>query len=312
MNSQITSEEGTFTISKIVNRRRALYLSGWSFIGAFLSSVVGASIRFFFPRIIYEPHTRHKAGYPFKYTLGIICFFMIILLLASFSCISNLVAKEEIKTLTEEQAKEAQKKLEGAQKSLKREMRTEVKVEDGGAIEGVVKCINVKSSENVVVYIEEVGGNKYAAPLEHGVIDQLNLTYVPHVIAVQKGTTIDFPNSDLVRHNVFSPPECCKQFNLGTYNASVVKTVTFDESCEIPLLCNVHAEMSAFIVVLDNPYFSVTGRDGVFKIENVPPGTYKLTAWHEKLMTITKDVTVKSGKTASVGFFLKKGLRSGR
>ncbi len=308
--SQITSEEKTL-IDSNVNRRRALYLPAWSFTGAFLSTVVGASIRFFFPRIIYEPHTRHKAGYPFRYTLGIICFFTV-MLLASFSCISNLVAQEEVKTLTEEQAEEAQKKLERALKSLKREIRTEVKVEDGGAIKGVVKCINVKSSENVVVYIEEVGGNKYAAPLEHGVVDQLNLTYVPHVIAVQKGTTIDFPNSDLVRHNVFSPPECCNQFNLGTYDVGVVKTVTFYESCEIPLLCNVHAKMSSFVLVLGNPYFSVTGSDGVFKIENVPPGTYKLNAWHEKLINITKNVTVESGKTTSVGFFLKKDLRSGR
>lgn len=310
MSSQITSEEKTLTDSE-TNRSGTLYLPGWSFMGAFLSTVVGALIRSFFPRIICEPHTRHKAGYPFRYTLGIICFFTV-MLLASFSCISNLVAQEEIKTLTEEQAKEAQKKLEKALKSLKREIRTEVKVEDGGAINGVVKCINVKNSENVVVYIEEVGGNKYAAPLEHGVVDQLNLTYVPHVIAVQKGTTIDFPNSDIVRHNVFSPPECCQQFNLGTYDEGVVKTATFDESCEVPLLCNVHEGMLAFVLVLDNPYFSVTGSDGAFKIENVPPGTYKLTAWHEKLMNITKDVTVKSGKTVSVGFFLKKGLRSGR
>ncbi len=308
--SQITSEEKTL-IDSNVNRRRALYLPDWSFTGAFLSTVVGASIRFFFPRIIYKPHTRHKAGYPFRYTLGIICFLTVILL-ASFSCISNLVAQEEIKTLTKEQTKEAQKKLEEALKSLKREIRTEVKVEDGGTIEGVVKCKNVRSSENVVVYIEEVGGNKYAAPLEHGVVDQLNLTYVPHVIAVQKGTTIDFPNSDLVRHNVFSPPECCNQFNLGTYDMGVVKTATFDESCEIPLLCHVHEEMSSFVLVLGNPYFSVTISDGAFKIENVPPGTYKLKAWHEKLMTITKNVTVESGKTASVGFFLKKSLRTGR
>ena len=311
MSSQITSEERTLTNSKDVNRRRAFYLLGWGFIGVFLATTLGSAIRFFFPRILYEPHRRNKADYPFKYTLGVICFFMIVLL-ASFSCISNLVAQEEIKTLTEEQAKEAQKKLEKVLKSLKREIRTEVKVEDGGTIKGVVKCINVRSSENVVVYIEEVGGNKYAAPLEHGVVDQLNLTFVPHVIAVQKGTTIDFPNSDLARHNVFSPPDCCKQFNLGTYSMGVVKHVEFKELCEVPLLCNVHAEMSAFVLVLGNPYFSVTGSDGAFKIENVPPGTYKLTAWHEKLMTITKDVTVESGKTASVGFFLKKGLRSGR
>ncbi len=151
-----------------------------------------------------------------------------------------------------------------------------------------------------------MNGNNYPAPEEHGTVDQLNLTYVPHVIAVQKGTILDFPNSDMVRHNVFSPPECCKQFNLGTYDVGVVKHVTFDEVCDIPLLCNVHAEMSAFIVVLDNPYFSVTGRDGVFKIENVPPGTYKVSAWQEKLRTVTKDVTVESGKASNVDFNLKK------
>lgn len=307
--SQITSEEKSLDGSKVVKCRRALYLIGWSFIGVFMASVVDASIRFFSPRIIYESHTRHKADYPFKYTSGVICFFMIILL-ASFTCISNLVAHEE--KFTEEQAKEAQKKLEVALKSLKREIRIEAKVENGGTIEGVVECEGVKNPENVVVYIEEVGGNKYAAPLEHGVVDQVNLTFVPHVIAVQTGTTIDFPNSDPVHHNVFSPPECCKQFNLGTYDVGVVKTVTFDESCEVPILCHVHEEMLSFVLVLDNPYFSVTESDGAFKIENVPPGTYKLKAWHEKLMTVTKDVTVESGKTASVDFFLKKSLRTGR
>lgn len=303
MMSRITLEEKTLTDSKVVNRRRALYLPGWGFTGAFLTSVVGVLIISSFPRIIYEPHTRHKAGYPFKYTSGVICFLMIILL-ASFSCISNLVAREE--TYTEAQAKEAQKKLEEAQRSLKREIRTAVKVEDGETIKGVVKCINVGSSENVVVYIEEVGGNKYAAPLEHGVVDQLNLTFVPYVIAVQKGTTIDFPNSDLVRHNVFSPPECCKQFNLGTYGEGVVKTVTFDESCEIPLLCHVHEEMSAFVVVIDNPYFAVTAKDGSFTIDNVPPGTYKLKTWHEKLRSEEQEVKVEGGKTIEVDFTLKK------
>lgn len=237
---------------------------------------------------------------------------LIVALIIGVSCVSNIIAQEEKKILTEEEAKLAQEKLEKAMRGLKREIRTEIRIDNGGTIKGVVKCRGVRNSENVVVYIEEVGGNKYAAPLEHGVVDQLNLTYVPHVIAVQKGTTIDFPNSDLVRHNVFSPPECCKQFNLGTYDVGVVKTVTFDESCEIPLLCNVHTEMSSFVLVLGNPYFSVTGSDGVFKIENVPPGTYKLNAWHEKLINITKNVTVESGKTTSVGFFLKKSLRLGR
>jgi len=96
------------------------------------------------------------------------------------------------------------------------------------------------------------------------------------------------------------------QFNLGTYDVGVVKHVTFDKPGEIPLLCNVHAEMSAFVPVLENPYFSLTGKDGVFKIENVQAGTYKLSAWHEKLRTVTKDVTVAANKMTNVDFQLKK------
>ncbi len=189
---------------------------------------------------------------------------------------------------------------------LKREIKIEVKVDNGGTITGSVKCKRIRYPEDVVVFIEEIAGNEYPAPVKHGVIDQINLTFVPHVIAVQKGTVIDFPNSDAVRHNVFSPPDCCKQFNLGTYDVGVVKQVTFDKSCNVPLLCNVHAEMSAFVLVLENPYFSLTGRDGVFNIENVPAGTYKLSAWHEKLRTVTKEVIIEAGKTKDVSFVLKK------
>jgi riboflavin biosynthesis pyrimidine reductase len=134
----------------------------------------------------------------------------------------------------------------------------------------------------------------------------MNLVFIPHVIAVQKGTTVDFPNNDQVRHNVFSPPDCCNQFNLGTYDVGSSKPVLFDKSCEVPLLCNVHAEMSAFVVVLDNPYFGVTAKDGSFKIENVPPGAYKLKTWHEKLRSEEQEVKVEGGKTVEADFLLKK------
>ena len=229
---------------------------------------------------------------------------LVILALILFATHTN--AQDDEKTLTAEQAKIMQKDLKKAMLALKREIKIEVKVENGGAITGTVKCKRVRYPENVVVYIEKIGDNKFPAPEEHGVVDQFNLTFVPHVIAIQMGTTIDFPNSDSVRHNVLSPPDCPIQFNLGTYDVGVVKHVTFDKLGEIPLLCNVHAEMSAFVLVLENPYFSLTGKDGVFKIENVPAGSYKLSAWHERLKTITKDVTVEAGKTASVDFQLKK------
>ncbi|MBT6049717.1 MAG: hypothetical protein HOG49_23195 [Candidatus Scalindua sp.] len=235
-----------------------------------------------------------------KYFLATLVLFAMILF------VTHTNAQDNEKTLTAEQAKIMQKDLKKAMLALKREIKIEVKVENGGAITGSVKCKRVRYPENVVVYIEKIGDNKFPAPEEHGVVDQFNLTFVPHVIVVQMGTTIDFPNSDSVRHNVLSPPDCCKQFNLGTYDVGVVKHVTFDEPGEIPLLCNVHAEMSAFVLVLANPYFSLTGKDGVFKIENVPAGTYKLKAWHEKLKTITKDVTVEAGKTTSMDFQLKK------
>jgi len=229
---------------------------------------------------------------------------LVILALILFATHTN--AQDDEKTLTTEQAKRIQKDLMKTMLALKREIKIEVKVENGGSITGNVKCKRVRYPENVVVYIEKIGDNKFPAPEEHGVVDQFNLTFVPHVIAVQIGTTIDFPNSDSVRHNVLSPPDCPIQFNLGTYDVGVVKHVTFDKPGEIPLLCNVHAEMSAFVLVLENPYFSLTGKDGVFKIENVPAGTYKLSAWHERLKTITKDVTIEAGKTASVDFNLKK------
>jgi len=209
-------------------------------------------------------------------------------------------------SLSKDQTRIMQENLQNAMQNLKREIKIEVKVENGGTITGNVKCKRIRYPENVVVFVEEVDGNDYPAPEEHGIIDQFNLTFVPHVLAVQKGTTIDFPNSDAVRHNVFSPPDCCKQFNLGTYDVGVVKQVTFDKSCDVPLLCNVHAEMSAFVVVLDNPYFAVTLRDGTFKIDNIPPGEYSLKAWHEKLKTVTQEVRVEAGKTTDVNFFLKK------
>ena len=234
-------------------------------------------------------------------------YYLIIIVFLSWIVVpTHIKAQEEGKPLAEEQVRTMQENLKKAMENLKREIKIDVKIENGGTITGNVKCKRVRYPENVVVSIEKVGDNIYPAPEEHGIIDQFNLVFVPHVLAVQKGTKIEFPNSDSVRHNVFSPPDCCQQFNLGTYDVGVVKMVEFNETCEIPLLCNVHAEMSAFVVVLENPYFSVTGKDGVFTIGNVPPGTYKLNAWHESLRTVSKEVTVEAGKTAAVDFQLKK------
>ncbi len=213
---------------------------------------------------------------------------------------------DELKTLTPEQMAEALKKLEEAQQKLKRVFKNVPKVDNAGSITGVVTCAKVRDNADAIVYVEKVGDGKYAPPTEHAVIDQLNLTYVPRVVAMQKGTTADFPNSDAVRHNVFSPPTAALQFNLGTYPTGVIKEVLFDVTGETPLLCNVHAEMAGYAVAFENPYFALTDKAGNYTIEGVPPGKYVVKTWHEKLKDVSSDVTVEAGKSATVNFDLKR------
>ncbi len=215
-------------------------------------------------------------------------------------------AQADSRTMYANEVRIMQEKLEKARQELKREIKTEVKVENGGTITGNVKCKRMKYPENIVVFIEEIVGNDYPAPEEHGTIGQYDRTFVPHVIAVQKGTVIDFPNSDIVKHNVFSPQDGCKQFNLGTYDVGVVKQVIFDKLCVVPIQCNVHAEMSAFVAVFDNPYFAVTLKDGNFKIDNIPPGNYTIKTWHERFEPVTQEVRVETGKITDVNLVLKK------
>lgn len=226
------------------------------------------------------------------------------LCLTIFTFIALFLFAEDLRAQDESQ--KIQGKLQKAMQKLKKEIRSEATVENPGVITGKVQCRRVRHSGDAIVYIEKADDNSFDPPTEHGIVDQLNLVFVPHVIAVQKGTTIDFPNSDLVRHNVFSTPDCCNQFNLGTYDIGDSKPVSFNESCEIPLLCNVHSEMSAFVVVLDNPYFGVTEKDGSFRIDNVPSGTYKLKTWHERLRSVEQEVKVESGKAVEVSFLMKK------
>jgi plastocyanin len=213
---------------------------------------------------------------------------------------------EDKKALTAEEAAEALKKLEEAQQKLKKVVKNLPKVDNAGSIAGVVTCQKMRNNADAIVFIEKVGDNKFAPPAEHAIIDQLNLTYVPRVVAMQKGTTVDFPNSDAVRHNVFSPPTSALQFNLGTYPTGVVKEVLFDVAGETALLCNVHAEMAGYAVTFDNPYFAITDKDGNYTIEGVPAGKYAVKTWHEKLKDVSQEVTVEAGKAATANFELKR------
>lgn len=176
--------------------------------------------------------------------------------------------------------------------------------DNGGIISGTIEVRRLRNAKDVLVYLENVEG-KFEPPQENPVVDQKDLTFIPHVLPVLVGTTVLFTNNDKVKHNVFSPSKCCK-FNLGTYDAGVVREVTFDTPGVTNVLCNVHTEMSAFIIVLQNPYFAITDPDGKFSIKSIPPGTYKIKTWHEKLREKEQDVTVVEGEIVTIDFKLSR------
>ena len=176
-----------------------------------------------------------------------------------------------------------------------------------GTIKGVVDNTWIRRGA-AIVYIKEAQG-KFSPPKEKSLMDQQKLTFMPHILPILAGTTVKFPNNDTVRHNVFSPSRSARQFNLGLYPAGSTKDVTFQNVGIVPLLCNVHSEMSGFVVVLPNPYFAATDKEGNFTIENVPEGKYELTFWHEKLTPKTAKVPVVAGKTTKVTFKSLKRTR---
>jgi plastocyanin len=166
-----------------------------------------------------------------------------------------------------------------------------------GDIEGKVTGMKGQS----VVYVDTVAGKTVPAPKEHPVVDQKGLMFVPHIIAVQQGTTVEFLNSDSVQHNVFWTAIGADKkagHNLGTWPKGDKRPFTFDKAGVVPLLCNVHPEMAGYIVVSPTPYFTQTDESGTYKIKDVPDGTYTLTVWHEGAKNQSKPVTVSGGGKA--------------
>lgn len=151
-----------------------------------------------------------------------------------------------------------------------------------------------------VVYVDTIAGKTFPAPKQHAVMDQKGLLFLPHVMAVQQGTTVEFLNSDNVQHNVFwSAVGNDKKAgrNLGTWPKGEKRPFTFDTPGVVPLFCNVHPEMEAYLVVTPTPYFAETDDNGNYRINDVPDGSYNLVVWHEGAKGQTKSVTV-SGDTA--------------
>jgi plastocyanin len=149
---------------------------------------------------------------------------------------------------------------------------------------------------NAVVFVDGVKAG--TAPRQPLVVDQRRRTFVPHVTAVMLGTTVLFPNHDTVFHNVFSYREG-KRFDLGLYPVGSTHRVHFDRPGLVKIYCNIHSTMSAFIWVLENPYFALTDDTGAYRIAGIPAGSYTVRVWHEKLGERSEKVRVAaSGVTA--------------
>lgn len=168
-----------------------------------------------------------------------------------------------------------------------------------GSISGKVSGVSGES----VVYVDTIQGKTFPAPAAHPVIDQKGLLFQPHITVVLAGTTVDFLNSDKVAHNVFWPSlmQGTKKLpgkNLGTWPQGEKRSFKFDQPGVAALLCNVHPEMSGYVVVSPTPYHALTDKSGSYKIENVPDGQYNVVAWHEGAKSQSKAVAVAGDSKA--------------
>lgn len=176
-----------------------------------------------------------------------------------------------------------------------------------GDIKGKVKAKGVKHSGDAVIFIDKIPGKTFQPPKEHVTMDQKNLVFIPHVLPVVAGTTVDYLNSDDVLHNVFTPDKCAEKFNLGTWPKGQKRSFTFtDPGCSSVMLCNVHPEMEAFILVMETPYYAVSAKDGSYTVKDVPAGKHTLRIWHEKLKGESVTVEVPDKGEVIVNFEVTK------
>ena len=151
--------------------------------------------------------------------------------------------------------------------------------------------------QNIVIYLKSKPSlESEGKSSEVTQIAQLGETFIPHILPIVKGSTVEFPNQDPIFHNVFSLSGT-ETFDLGRYPKGESRSVTFDQAGIVPVFCHLHSDMSAIVMVLDNPYFDVPSPDGRYQIDNIPAGSYTLVAWHERSEQVEQQVEVIAGQT---------------
>jgi len=154
---------------------------------------------------------------------------------------------------------------------------------------------------NVVVYLEGAGLERVERKEKSVILDQRDATFVPHVLPIAKGTQVRIVNRDKTYHNVFSLSKV-KKFNIGRRPTGEEVPIDFEKGGEVQVFCDIHSNMSATIIVLDNPMFVQPNDAGLFEMKDIPPGQYTINAWHERLNSTPKQVTVRAGETLTVHF----------
>ena len=160
--------------------------------------------------------------------------------------------------------------------------------------------------QNVIVFVSQgLGDLKFDPPTEPAVVEQKGCMYMPHVLAVRANQPLEVVNDDATSHNIHPTPANNREWNKAEPPGSKLEETFGREEIAIPVKCNVHPWMHGYIAVFKHPFFAVTGKDGSFDLSGLPPGTYTIKAWHEKLGTSTQTVTVGANETKEISFVFK-------
>lgn len=153
---------------------------------------------------------------------------------------------------------------------------------------GRVLFADRRPAKDAVIVLE---GTVVAPAMADAVMDQRAKAFIPHVMVITKGTTVAFPNNDVVLHNVFAQFEA-KKFDLGLYPQGATVKQTFEKEGIVAIRCNIHSRMSAYLYVTTSPYHAVSDKEGRFRIPQAKPGKYRLRVWHESGSVLESEVVV--------------------